>query len=213
VSGAARTLRALGPLLLDAEAAAALEVPAPRRAAVLVPLRRGRAEPHIVFTERHHALSHHAGEISFPGGRVDAADASPIAAALREAQEEVGLPGEAVEVIGALRPLPTLASGFGIYPFVGVVAAGVRWRPNRQEVAAVIEVPLSELAAGYGRRRISRSGFAMRTDTYLVGGHTIWGATARIVADLLERLEASAGQPGTAVGGGDGGGRVGGGAA
>jgi len=75
-----------------------------------------------------------------------------------------------------------------VYPFVGLIAAGFSWIPSAHEVAEVIELPLSALKAGYGRRRVVRRGLPIRTDTYVVGDHLIWGATARILADLLDRL-------------------------
>lgn len=164
-----------------------IEVPAATRAAVLVPLHMRQGELHAVFTERHHELPRHAGEISFPGGRSEPGDADLVATALRETHEEVGLPPDSVEVIGALQPIPTVVSGYAIYPFVGIVPTNFRWLPNHGEVAEVLDLPLSVVAAGYGRRRLVRRGIPIRTDTYLVDAHTIWGATARIVADLLER--------------------------
>lgn len=183
------TLRsALHDVLLTAERAAAVEVRASVQAAVLVPLHLRDGALHAVFTERHHDLPRHAGEISFPGGRRDPGDSDLIATALREVHEEVGLPGERVEVVGALEPIPTVVTGYAIYPFVGFVPGDFAWTPNDGEVAAVIDVPLSDVAAGYGRRRLVRRGAALRTDAYTVGEHMIWGATARIVSDLLSRI-------------------------
>ncbi len=107
--------------------------------------------------------------------------------ALRETHEEMGLPPESVEVLGALEPIPTVVTGYAVYPFVGVVPGNFRWTPSDTEVAAVIDLPLPAVAAGYGRRRLVRRGAAIHTDTYVVDDHMIWGATARIVSDLLER--------------------------
>jgi 8-oxo-dGTP pyrophosphatase MutT (NUDIX family) len=157
------------------------------QAAVLVPLHIKRGALHAVFTRRHHDLPRHAGEISFPGGRRDAEDADLVATALRETHEEVGLPPESVELIGALEPIPTVVTGYAIHPFVGIVPGNFRWTPCDGEVAAVIDLPLPVVAAGYERRRLVRRGAAIRTDTYVVDEHMIWGATARIVSDLLER--------------------------
>jgi 8-oxo-dGTP pyrophosphatase MutT (NUDIX family) len=181
-------MKALSGVLLKAEDAITLEVRANVQAAVLVPLHVRRGVLHAVFTERHHELPRHAGEISFPGGRREATDADLLATALRETHEEVGLPPESVEVIGALEPIPTVVTGYAIHPFVGVVPSGFRWTPSDREVAAVIDLPLAAVAAGYARRRIVRRGAALRTDTYVVGEHMIWGATARIVSDLLDRV-------------------------
>ena len=177
----------LREMLLPSEQASAIEVRASVQAAVLVPLYLKRGVLHAVFTERHHDLPRHAGEISFPGGRRDPGDADLVATALRETHEEVGLPPESVEVLGALEPIPTVVTGYAIYPFVGIVPGGFRWRPSDSEVAAVIDLPLPAVAAGYGRRRLVRRGAAIRTDTYVAEGHMIWGATARIVSDLLDR--------------------------
>ena len=181
-------LQALSERLLPADQAAAIEVRASVQAAVLVPLHMKRGELHAVFTERHHDLPRHAGEISFPGGRRDDADTDLIATALRETQEEVGLPADSVQLIGALEPIPTIVSGYAIHPFVGIVPSNFRWIPSDSEVAAVIDLPLPAVAAGYGRRRLVRRGAAIRTDTYVVDDHMIWGATARIVSDLLDRI-------------------------
>lgn len=179
----------LREVLLPSEQASAIEVRASVQAAVLVPLHLKRGVLHAVFTERHHDLPRHAGEISFPGGRRDPGDADLVATALRETHEEVGLPPESVEVLGALEPIPTVVTGYAIYPFVGMVPGGFRWRPSDSEVAAVIDLPLPAVAAGYGRRRLVRRGAAIRTDTYVAEGHMIWGATARIVSDLLDRAD------------------------
>lgn len=183
-------LLALSELLLAADQAAAIEVRASVQAAVLVPLHMKRGVMHAVFTRRHHDLPRHAGEISFPGGRRDAADGDLIATALRETHEEVGLPADSVQVIGALEPIPTIVTGYAIHPFVGIVPSNFRWTPSDSEVAAVIDLPLPAVAAGYGRRRLVRRGAAIRTDTYVVDEHMIWGATARIVSDLLDRAGA-----------------------
>jgi len=182
------TLRqTLREVLLPIEQASAIEVRASVQAAVLVPLHLKRGVLHAVFTERHHDLPRHAGEISFPGGRRDPEDADLVATALRETHEEVGLPPESVEILGALEPTPTVVTGYAIYPFVGIVPGNFRWTPSDNEVAAVIDLPLPDVAAGYGRRRLVRRGAAIHTDTYVVQEHMIWGATARIVSDLLDR--------------------------
>jgi 8-oxo-dGTP pyrophosphatase MutT (NUDIX family) len=181
------TLAALREVLLPVDLAAAIELRASVQAAVLVPLHFKRGALHAVFTRRHHDLPRHAGEISFPGGRRDPEDADLVATALRETHEEIGLPPGSVELIGALEPIPTIVTGYAIHPFVGIVPGNFRWTPSDGEVAAVIDLPLPAVAAGYERRRLVRRGAAIRTDTYIVDEHMIWGATARIVSDLLER--------------------------
>jgi 8-oxo-dGTP pyrophosphatase MutT (NUDIX family) len=157
-------------------------------AAVLVPLYLDRGRLHAVFTKRQDDLRRHPGEISFPGGRYDEGEPDLRATALREANEEIGLPEDAVDVVGALQPTSTIATGYAVYPFVGLIAAGRTWTPSAGEVAEVLELPLDALLAGYARRRLIRRGMPIRTDTYLVGDHLIWGATARILADLFDRI-------------------------
>jgi 8-oxo-dGTP pyrophosphatase MutT (NUDIX family) len=157
-------------------------------AAVLVPVYVERGELHAVFTRRREDLRRHPGEISFPGGRREHAREDLLATALREAEEEIGLAPGAVEVVGALAPTGTVATGYAIYPFVGLIEPGRRWTPSHREVAEVLELPLRGLRDGRARRRLVRRGVQIRTDTFLVGDHLIWGATARILADLLARI-------------------------
>lgn len=185
----ALTAETLRPLLLSPEEAAAMDVHGRTDAAVLVPLIGASGRPGLVFTKRRSDLRRHAGEISFPGGRQDHPDEDLRACALREAEEEIGLDPAAVELAGALPPTPTLVTGYRIHPFVGLIPGGLAFRPAPDEVEAVLTFHLDELAAGYAKRRLVRRGVPIRTDTYLAGGELIWGATARIVASLLERLE------------------------
>jgi 8-oxo-dGTP pyrophosphatase MutT (NUDIX family) len=175
-------------VLLAPEEAAALDVHGGTDAGVLVPLYLEDRELHVVFTKRREDLRRHPGEISFPGGRRDEGEDDLRVTALREAEEEIGLPRDAVELVGALQPTPTLATGYAVYPFVGLIEPGHTWKPSAREVAEVIELPLSALEAGYSRRRLVRRGLPIRTDTYLVGERLIWGATARILSDLLDRI-------------------------
>jgi 8-oxo-dGTP pyrophosphatase MutT (NUDIX family) len=173
--------------LLDAEEAARLEVHGRIDAAVLVPLYLDGAALHAVFTRRRDDLRRHGGEISFPGGRQDEGEDLRLTA-LREAEEEIGLEAADVQLIGALQPTPTIATNYAVYPFVGLIEPGRSWRPSAAEVAEVLELPLHRVRAGYARRRLLRRGVPFRTDVYCVDEHLIWGATARIVADLLERV-------------------------
>jgi 8-oxo-dGTP pyrophosphatase MutT (NUDIX family) len=176
-------------VLLDPEEAAALDVHGRTDAAVLVPLYEHDGAVHVVFTERRADLRRHAGEISFPGGRQDHGDEDLLRTALREAEEEIGLPPDAVEVLGALQPTPTIATNYAVYPFVGRIEPGHAWTPSATEVAQVLELSIPDLRAGYCRRRLLRRGVPFRTDCYVVGDHLIWGATARILGDLLDRVE------------------------
>jgi 8-oxo-dGTP pyrophosphatase MutT (NUDIX family) len=180
--------RALRAVLLDAGEAAALDVHGRIDAAVLVPLYVSGGELHAVFTRRREDLRRHPGEISFPGGRQDDDETDLRLTALREAEEEIGLPARAVELVGALQPTPTIATNYAVYPFVGLIEPGRAWQPSANEVAEVMEVPLSALRAGYERRRLLRRGVPFRTDVYVIGEDVIWGATARMVGDLLDRL-------------------------
>jgi 8-oxo-dGTP pyrophosphatase MutT (NUDIX family) len=194
VSSASRSRAELAPaltsVLLDAERAAELEVHGTVNAAVLVPLYLDAdGALHAVFTRRRDDLRRHAGEISFPGGRADEGE-DMIATALRETFEEIGLPGDDVEVVGALQPTPTIATNYAVYPFVGLIEPGRQWTLSPREVDAVLEFSIDDLRAGYDRRRLLRRGVPFRTDTYVVGDDLIWGATARILADLLARLDA-----------------------
>jgi 8-oxo-dGTP pyrophosphatase MutT (NUDIX family) len=156
---------------------------------VLVPLYVGAdGRVHAVFTKRREDLKRHPGEISFPGGRRDDEDADLTETALREAEEEIGLPREHVEVLGALQPTPTFVTNYSIYPFVGLIEAGREWEVQANEVEVVLELALADVRDGYARRRLVRRGVPFRTDTYCVDDRLIWGATARIVADLLDRV-------------------------
>jgi 8-oxo-dGTP pyrophosphatase MutT (NUDIX family) len=179
---------ALRAVLLDAAEAAALDVHGRIDAAVLVPLYVADGGLHAVFTRRRENMRRHPGEISFPGGRQDDNETDLRLTALREAEEEIGLPARAVELVGALQPTPTIATNYAVYPFVGLIEPGHPWRPSAHEVAEVLELPLRALRDGYARRRLLRRGVPFRTDVYVVGDDLIWGATARMVGDLLERV-------------------------
>jgi 8-oxo-dGTP pyrophosphatase MutT (NUDIX family) len=178
-------------VLLDPAEAAALDVHGRIDAAVLVPLFVSEGRLHAVFTRRRDDLRRHAGEISFPGGRQDDDETDLRITALREAEEEIGLPQDAVELIGALQPTPTIATNYAVYPFVGLIEPGHAWVPSAGEVSAILELSLDDLRAGYSRQRMLRRGVPFRTDVYVVGDDLIWGATARMLTDLLERLDAS----------------------
>jgi 8-oxo-dGTP pyrophosphatase MutT (NUDIX family) len=172
--------------LLSLEEAAAMDAPGSTDAAVLVPLYLDPLT--AVFTERRADLRRHAGEISFPGGRQDEPDEDLRLTALREAEEEIGLPPEAVEIVGALPPVGTFVTGYRVFPFVGTIERGHVWKPAEAEVAAVLEFALADLVRGHEMKRLIRKGVPIKTPTYTVDGHLIWGATGRMVHSLLERL-------------------------
>ena len=181
---------ALSAVLLDPAEASCIEVHGRTKAAVLIPIYEDRGELHIVLTRRRHDLSSHAGEISFPGGRRDEDDADLVMTALRETEEEIGLPRDAVRVLGALPPTPTVATNFGVYPFVGLIAPGLTWTLSPREVDEVLELRLTDLRAARSRRRLLHRGIPFRSDVYDIGETSIiWGATARIVGNLLARVD------------------------
>jgi 8-oxo-dGTP pyrophosphatase MutT (NUDIX family) len=157
------------------------------RAAVLVPI-VDRGEACLVFAQRTHRVGHHAGQISFPGGRIDPDDADDLAAALREAEEEVGLPPARVQPLGLLDDTETFATQFVITPWVGAVRGPVVWQPDGQEIEKVIEVPVTALLerACFRVERWERDGVARDVYFYDYRGDTIWGATARILKQYLD---------------------------
>jgi 8-oxo-dGTP pyrophosphatase MutT (NUDIX family) len=158
---------------------------------VLVPLflAADGQDPHVVFTRRRTDLRRHAGEISFPGGRRDPEDADLAGTALREAEEEIGLPRAQVSLLGELPAVSTFVTNYLIHPFVGLIPAGLLWEASPTEVDAVLELSLEALRAGRTRTRMERRGIAFETDAYVVDDHLIWGATARILETLLEQAQ------------------------
>ena len=162
-------------------------------AAVLVPIIM-EPDPRILLTRRADHLRSHGGQVSFPGGRIDPEDASPEAAALREAWEEVALDPAAVEVIGRL-PQHETGTGFLVTPVVGLVAPGVALRPAATEVAALLSLPLGLLLdpSQPTRSRVKLKGGDWR-DVWVWphDDHHIWGATAAILVSLARRLRGGA---------------------
>jgi 8-oxo-dGTP pyrophosphatase MutT (NUDIX family) len=166
-----------------------------RAAAVLVPLLPRPDGLHVLFTERSKELRSHAGQISFPGGSVDVDDPDVRAAALREAREEVGLREEHVEVLGALDDCPTFVTGYVISPVVGVIdpvaftASGrYPWEPSPAEIAALHELPLRDFRDPANLRIEQREheGQVFELYWYTVQGAVVWGATARILNQLIQ---------------------------
>ena len=159
-----------------------------RPAAVLVPVVQ-RNEPSVLFTERTARLADHGGEISFPGGKIDAGDATPVAAALREAEEEIALSRSFVNPVGYLDAYMT-PFGHRIMPVLAHVREGFSLRMNHSEVEDVFEVPLAFLMTPQNHRRESRdwNGFTLTLYAMHFGDRKIWGATAGILRNLYERL-------------------------
>ena len=158
-------------------------------AAVLVAV-VDRPEPSVILTERPHSMRKHPGQISFPGGRIEASDAGVVAAALREAEEEIGLPPHAVEIIGEADRYRTI-TGFEVTPVVGVIPPGLALRADPTEVAAMFEVPLAFLLdpARHVVRTLEMAGRTRRYHEILWEDRRIWGATAAMIVNLSRRLE------------------------
>jgi 8-oxo-dGTP pyrophosphatase MutT (NUDIX family) len=177
-----------GDLDVDPELWKTAGVTATRPAAVLVPV-VDRAEPTVLLTLRTAALPSHAGQIAFPGGKIDAGDTTPLAAALREADEEIGLDRKLVDPIGYLDLYLTM-SGFRILPALARVDPGYTLTPNRTEVDDVFEVPLAFLMDVQNHALHSRDWKGVQRRYYAMpfGDRYIWGVTAGILRNLYERI-------------------------
>lgn len=160
-------------------------------AAVLLPI-TDHGGPHVLFTKKSEAVPHHKGQFSFPGGICEERDASRVETALREAWEEVGIPADAVEVLGLLDDTATRATPFVITPVVGIIRGALDFKPDGREIERVIEVPLDLL----------RDPTIFRTEIWERGGEphpvhfyqvsvedVVWGATARILKQFLELVD------------------------
>jgi 8-oxo-dGTP pyrophosphatase MutT (NUDIX family) len=176
---------------LDPMAAAIAAVRPIRLAAVLVPV-VARDQPMVLLTQRTAHLKDHAGQISFPGGKIDPADVSPMAAALRETEEEIGLAADRIEPIGYL-DLYLTTFGFRIVPLVARIAPEFSLTLNRDEVDDTFEVPLAFLMAPENHHRKSRDWNGLTRHFYEMpfGKRYIWGATAGILRNLYERIYAA----------------------
>lgn len=160
-----------------------------REAAVLMAFRpQEDGSLKLVFTKRRDDLPSHAGQISFPGGASDPTDADHVETALRESHEELGIPPESVEVIGALEPMSTFVSDFAVYPIAGIVAADIELVPSPGEVDTVFEVGLSELVAVREKRELRRAGMTFTTEAFETEGGLIWGVTGYILGQLIDRI-------------------------
>jgi 8-oxo-dGTP pyrophosphatase MutT (NUDIX family) len=157
-------------------------------AAVLIPVVL-HEELTVLFTQRTAHLKSHAGQVSFPGGRAEPGDASAEYTALREAEEEIGLPRERVEVLGRLPEYRT-RTGFRVTPVIGVVAPPLELAPDPREVESVFEVPLAFLLEERNRERRTREfqGLQVGYYVYEYQGHVIWGATAGMLVNLHKML-------------------------
>ena len=165
-----------------------------REAGVLVPLFEEAGEARVILTRRAAHLRSHTGEVAFPGGRLEPGE-EPVAGALREAHEEVGLDPAEVEIVGSLAPLATLSSESRITPFVGLLERRPHLSANPAEVARVFDVSLAELVSDgvYREERWDLRGLGDRAMHFFeLEEETVWGATARILMELLELLVGAA---------------------
>lgn len=174
---------------LNAEARALFEETQPVPAAVLVPILTGGSELKLLFTERTASLAKHAGQISFPGGRIDPHDKNPLEAALRETREETGISAPFIEPLGYLEPYRT-GTGYLITPVVAAIRPGYTLTPEPSEVASIFDVPLGFLLDAKNHRIDSRvwRGAERRFYAMPYGERYIWGATAGIIRTLYRRL-------------------------
>lgn len=158
-----------------------------RRAAVLVPLFVRDGVLWVVFTRRTETVEHHPGQISFPGGVEEPEDEDLARTALRETEEELGVSPEDVRLLGALSPIVTVTD-FAVAPFVGAIPQPYSFTPAESEIAEVIEAPLAALRDPAILETRVLPGRDEPVLFYHHGSHVIWGATARIVADLLDTV-------------------------
>lgn len=157
---------------------------------MLVPLFESGGAMHLLLTKRAEKVEYHKGQISFPGGRQEDGDADLLETALRETHEEIGLAPSEVEVLGRLDEIEVIASGFAVTPFVGLVPPPVDLRPNPDEIAEIVAVPLASFLdpANLRVEHVVREGRLVELVYYENISHMVWGATARIIKGLAELL-------------------------
>lgn len=160
-----------------------------RKAAVLIPI-TDRPEPGVILTQRPENLRNHAGQVAFPGGKIDESDADEIAAALREAQEELAIPPSQVNIIGAT-DIYYSGSGYRITPVIGVIPPDLDLRPNPGEVDDWFEIPLAELLnlENFTQRRAIWNGRERQYYDMNWQDRRIWGVTAGIIVNLARRMQ------------------------
>ncbi len=165
-----------------------------RPASVLVPIVARADGPSVLLTVRSASLSKHAGQIAFPGGRIEPDDADVVAAALRETWEETGIDASFITPVGALEPVESV-TGFLMFPIVAIVREGFTPRANPGEVASMFEVPLAFVTDKANQIRKTGTFAGLSRDYYSIpfDAYDIWGATARILVDLGQRLWGQAG--------------------
>jgi len=168
---------------------ACIDEPGLIRAAVLIPLFKKDGEYHVLLTRRTDKVGTHKGQISFPGGKRDEGE-DLLSTALREAKEEMGIAEKDVRILGELDDMCTFSSDFCIAPFVGLIPYPYSFQINRYEIEEIIEVPLSLFLdeAKFREELLSRNGELVPVYFYQHNEHTIWGATARILKQLMDLL-------------------------
>ena len=176
--------------ILACRGKACIEDPRFKRAAVLIPFFKKNGEYHILFTRRTDMVEHHKGQISFPGGRQDEKDKDLLTTALREAREEMGIEKKDVRILGELDDICTATTDFCVSPFVALIPYPYPFKVNSQEIEEVLEVPLSVLLdeSRFRQELHKGDGKPFLVYFYQHKDHTIWGATATILKQLLDLL-------------------------
>jgi 8-oxo-dGTP pyrophosphatase MutT (NUDIX family) len=163
-----------------------------KRAAVLIPLFKAASEYKILFTKRTESVEAHKGQISFPGGKVEEEDGSPLETALREADEEIGLSRKDVTVLGQMDDARTVSSNYIVHPFVGLIPHPYDFKTSVWEVKELIEVPFQVFLSGDSAGEsypVAYAGATYQTLAYRYRGDVIWGATARIMQNLVDLVK------------------------
>jgi 8-oxo-dGTP pyrophosphatase MutT (NUDIX family) len=180
-------LRAREPQVIQDENALSMH------AAVLIPMFKQDDEYRVLFTKRTNTVEAHKGQISFPGGRVDEGDASLLETALREAYEEIGLHSKDVTILGRMDDTRTVASNYIVHPFAGLIPHPYAFKINREEVDQLISVPLEIFLDGSSTIPVDYQGNIHKGLAYAYRGEVIWGATARIMENLVDIVLSSVG--------------------
>jgi 8-oxo-dGTP pyrophosphatase MutT (NUDIX family) len=160
-----------------------------RRAAVLIPLFKAGSEYRILFTKRTDSVEAHKGQISFPGGKIEEEDGSPLETALREADEEIGLSRKDVTVLGQMDDARTVSSNYIVHPFVGLIPYPYEFKTSVHEVKELLEVPFGVFISGDSAGEnypVAYGETTYQTLAYHYKGEVIWGATARIMKNLVD---------------------------
>ena len=163
-----------------------------RHGAVLIPFFRDGGEYRVLFTKRTDTVEAHGGQMSFPGGRIDEADRSLLDTALRETEEEIGVPRQSVTVLGRSDDARTLSSNYIVHAFVGLIPYPFRFRVNAGEVKRIVEVPFRLFLDAEEIIPVEYEGKIYQNLAYKYDGEVIWGATARIMHNLVQILLSSA---------------------